>query len=201
MPNHKNLTMKKIALTLALFFCGSFAMAQKGSLWIGGFFDYTSSNQTLRDESIKTRSLNFYPYLDYYVTDTWSFYAGVGVNYVRQSELDNYRGVDFEPFIGTIRYFPVTDRFSFFADLSLSGSWGRPKDDLTTYSLSGFTIDLSPGVNYKLTDRISLWTTVGMVNYQTRTLRDRNSGQKDSSSGFTANFLSEGVYLGISFRL
>lgn len=202
MLNHKkNLTMKKIVLTLALLFCASFAMAQKGSLWLSGSFDYQSANQDLTNGSVKTRDLAFYPHLEYYLSDNWSVYAGVGVDYTRQSVLDNYRSTTFGPFIGVIRYFPVTDRFSFYAELGLSGFWGSAKDDLTKYSVSDYQIDLSPGINYAVTDKISLWTAVGLVGYQTKTNKDKNSGQKDTFNNFHANFLSQGISLGIAFRL
>lgn len=193
--------MKKTVLTLAFLLCASFVMAQKGTLWLGGSFDYESGNQNLGNGSIKIQDMAFYPHLEYYIADTWSLYAGLGVDYTRQSELNNYRGTNFGPFIGAIKYFTVTDRFSFYMELGLSGVWGQAKDDQTKYSISDYWIDLSPGINYRLTDRIALWTSFGLVGYQAKTIKDRNSDQKSTFNNFSTNLFSQGISLGIEFRL
>ncbi len=193
--------MKKSTLFIALLLCTSFAMAQKGSLWLGGSFGYEAIDQAWWNGSVQTQNLSVCPSLEYFVAETWSVYAGVGVDYTRQSKLDNFQGTNAGPLVGAIKYFPITERFSIYTELGMMGSWGSAKDDLTKYKFSGYQVGFVPGVNFMLTEKICIGGSFGMIGYHNRTCKDKNSGHKDTYKRFSADLFSQGISLGMQFRL
>lgn len=196
--------MKIWILTIALLCSGACVRAQKGDLWLGGSLGFSAENIRSADGwDNEIRTLNLNPYLEYYFTDNWSLLFGPGVRYHQQSRQDNPRGWQAGPFLGVLRYFSLTDRLSFFAGIGCEAYWGSSKDDYHRYSSSEYSIYLMPGLDYSLSDRLSLYLSLGdWLGYESFRKKDKdNPSGKERYSRFSAEFLGEGLTLGVVFRL
>ncbi len=195
--------MKRIILSTLLALMSTFAFAQKGQIWLGGSAGYNHKSTSIM--SSNTLDMNIYP--EFYITDTWSVYGGPLFNYEAQNiNLDIY-SIDTKStsgglFIGTTKYFPLSEKFALYARFEVDGAWGSGKEGSQEYSLSHYDVMLTPGLNFLLHDKIALFLELGKgLMFESINHKDKDSGQSSNETNFSAEFLTSGISVGVLFRL
>jgi hypothetical protein len=183
--------MKKV-FVLALAFAGltTAVKAQKGSILVGGDFDFTSTNNQNTAPATKTSAFTFDPTVGYQFTD--HFTAGLTAN-LATTKQDNgtttkTSSFDLGPFIRYAQ--PLSSVFSVYGQLE--GLFGSQTTTPSTVTVNTVNVNLFPAVFINLKNSFGLNFNVGGLSYQTSSA----TGLK-SISTFDFNFGKE-LTIGLS---
>ncbi len=167
--------MKKVCLVLmAVIFSASFLNAQEENegggmgMWLGGTVGFVGDNYT--------------------IGPSWGMMIGevmgVGLN-TMFSGGGNTDSWELEPYF---RYYHgITDNFKFFGDAAISFGGTTTETGGTEVKSSSFGINVRPGIQYWITPRWSLASTIGEIGYNQTKVEDQDA---DGDFGLTIDFAS-----------
>ncbi len=189
--------MKKVILILALALVAvNVSAQQKGDWWMGGSLTYDYS----KTDGVKNNQFTIAPYAEYCFADNWSFYFGG--NYTTSKVNADNKSSLFGPSLGMLKYFPVTEKFYFYAELGGHVAWGSGKFMGAKFDQTQYQLHLTPGMAYRVAPRTSLYITLGEGFYFQQAenkFKDTGAKVKNTQAGF--NLLSSGLTVGVEFRL
>ncbi len=191
--------MKKILLSFAMLIAAIWVSAQnKGTLWVSSMADFSQQETN----GLKTTNLEFLPYLEYYVAETWSLSAGVDIYTFKNKGGDNFSFFDMGPYVAVNKYFPLTDKFSLFTEIYAVGTWGNGKDDNARYKVSYYSFGISPGLSYCIKDNLAMFVKLGDVGYYNATYKDKkDSSNKIFDKSSYVKWFGEGAMIGLQLKL
>lgn len=204
--------MKKIiVLTISAFLLMDLsaqeAVSTAKKMWIGGTGAYASQNED--DAGIEAYSASGYefgPSFGLMLSEKVAVAIDLtyrGTEYVSNSGTNKYtstsNGYSISPFF---RYYMGSNKFKFFTDFGFNFGGGSTtdKDNNTatpdeTSEYSEFGMGVRPGIQYWLTNRWSIASTVGGLGYSSRTDKDATidsdgnlADSKTSSFGLAVDF-------------
>lgn len=215
--------MKKLLfsiISVGIWFSNVNAQYSAGSLSVGGSFmlwfqnpKTETSNQTI--DGTKTTDFTILPSVEYFFADDLSVGAGIGYDLNRQKTVNgtttttNKTGIFyFEPFVR--KYFKMGDRFCFFGQGGFTWGTGNFTSEVsnsntnttvsTKYARSSFSIGISPGISFSVSDKVTLESSFGFLGYM-GTSNETGTNQKDKTSNFGIQLNPSTIALGIRIFL
>lgn len=215
--------MKKISLVLlvilmsSLFHSAVFAQEFKGKVLLAPGFGYNSNSNYTKVDSDKQdgnsyRTFNLVLPIGYFVSNRVALalvpgYSSTNNTYRNVNSGDEEFGTKTNTyglsFIGR-HYTNLTGKLNFFGEAGLGYSWGKrnerwpqygatPTIEEADYKLSAFMFGLSPGLNFSLTDCMSVEATIGSLLYTNTKSKDENAsddGPADHTNSFSFSYNS-----------
>jgi hypothetical protein len=216
----KKLVLSMIVVSLVCF--KSIGQHSQGSLSVGGTFNLSSSKTTYEynnssTDGPKTTNFKIVPSVEYFMSDKFSVGLGIGFTTSRTKEENvTISGVSYDKYLeATPRfvfnpyvrmYFPLGDRVSIFGQGFISLATGKDRYEYTDnnrtdtykYNASDFSIGVTPGIQFMVSQKIALEATFGFVGYKSSSY---DTGDKSSTKtgGFGLN-LDPSSFLNFGFR-
>jgi hypothetical protein len=217
--------MTKHAILPIVFLClciASFSQVEKGKINFGGNIGFNMTKEDTRTaDSITSqstvRSFTILPMADYFLTEKIAVGIRTGVNFSKTET----PGIEPDKMIRSVyvvnpfgRYylwkygssnglFAVAGAVGIFADASLNVGFGKEKQytgsDVVSANIRNFSIGVSPGVFYYLTNRFSFEAKFGWLGYKIEVTDGGNTKQRMHNFGF--NLLPENLVFGMLYSL
>ncbi len=218
--------MKKTLFTLGLVFMSAvFAYSQtdQGTMYLGGSlnFGFGSSKEKAGSTTVdgpKTFNFGINPALGYFISD--NFMLGLGIGYDMESYKEENYGIHDEYKVTTsafnvgpfVRYYmmPVKNA-GIFVQGNVAVGFGKVKtettDDGTTTSnemkLSAFTVGVTPGIVFFVSDMVSFEATFGNLSFTSATDKQDvgDDEYKDTQSQFNLEINPAYFTFGVGIHL
>jgi|WetSurMetagenome_2_1015567.scaffolds.fasta_scaffold00256_28 outer membrane protein len=206
--------MRRIFSLAILMMACSALMAQPkpNSFFAGGNFSFYTGKDKSKDGGTSTvndtyTNFSVYPKVGYFLSDKFAVGAQIGgsINVSKQPNSYNNTkstrtGFSFEPFA---RYYVVNQKFGIFGEASMGFGLGTTKytydylpTEKTTYQ--AFSLGVSPGIYYSLSDHLMLESKVGWLGFTSET--DKNEdGSSDINNEFGLNLNPSSISLGFTW--
>jgi hypothetical protein len=187
--------MKKTLWIMIMLASSTFALAQKGSWYIGGVVGYGFTTFKAPNGN-KSGNSNwaFGPEGGTFLKDDIQLGLALGISgsTTTNNSTDTETSTYISPTIYTRKFFKITDNFSTFAGLYLTYTSGKTTDYTSTPSTestqTGIGLRLGIGVAYALSPRFTAVGQYGLMGYQS--LTNKTNGTEtgtDSSFDFGVN--------------
>ncbi|HEX3010358.1 MAG TPA: outer membrane beta-barrel protein [Bacteroidales bacterium] len=213
--------MKKSIIVLFIAFISINAFSQsQGSLVVGGAFSLTMEKNKTEQGSNTTdgtsyTNFKFTPDLEYFLSESLSAGAGIGyslekTNWNNSNDHVEKTGMFYlAPYLK--KYFAVGDRAAFFGKAQLLFGFGKETDEQkvggvtvsTDTKLRNFSIGITPGFKYDISNKVALEAEVGFVgfNQEVRKWDSGNDEVKQIKNTFEFSFVPNYFGLGIRYTL
>lgn len=194
--------MKKV---LFLIFVTTFSSAiysqstvegfSKGSLFAGGQVSFSSEKF---DEN-EARGFSFNPRIGYFLSNNLA--VGVNVGFATSKEeqgvviKSDFSSTSFGVF-GRY-YFTPANKFSVFGNLGANYSTTTNKTLNPDLKINGFGVSLSPGINYFISKKIAIETSIGLLSYSTS---KPDIDGAESTNSFDFNLGLDNLSFGLIFK-
>ena len=210
--------MKKILfclIVLGAFYTNTMAQSQ-GSISLGGeFFMWFENPKTVNNNQTvdgpKTTQFTLLPSFEYYVMEDLSLGLGIGYDMTRKKGVsgnitttDKWGVFYFQPYLR--KYIKLGDHLNFFGEGNVSLGFGKHVYETSAgnitnsnkYSYSSYSIGLSPGVLYHLSDKVALESTFGFLGYQGSS-EETGPDTKNKTNDFGLKLNTSTITFGIRF--
>lgn len=206
--------MKKTFLLTALVMLCFSLMAQPkpNSFFAGGSIRFYSEKDKSNDGGTTTENynrtiLNFYPEAGYFLSDKFAVGAEIGLrtqtaNYPHSTynTKQTQNEFSFTPFA---RYYFINQKFGLFCEGSMGIALGKNKSFYTTSptfesKTTNFSLGVSPGIYYSVTDHLMLESTIGWVGFSSEKYK-YSDNSTDTYNDFSLDFSTSEIYLGFTW--
>lgn len=201
-------------IVLAAICTGTMAQSQ-GSISVGGeFYLWFQNPKTVSNgqttDGTKTTSFTLLPSAEYFVAEDVSLGLGIGYDMTRykQTNGDIERDGKFYIMPYARKYFKMGDKLDIFGEANLSLGLGNDvfetkagNSTITTkYASTSFSIGISPGLSYHLSDKVALESTFGFFGYSGTSV-ETGSNTKSKTNNFGLQLNSSTITFGVRFFL
>ncbi len=211
--------MKKQLFLIVILLCVISAHAQnKGDLWIGGAFSmgydkHKTIDDGTKNDKYKVVDYDIEPYAEYFIIKDLSVNAGLQFYSEKWKSLENDSVVKtpmYGFFIGGVKYFPISDRFSFYVLARAGVAYGKTiiadgQNNRSDYcKVTDFELRLTPGIQYSVNDWMRIYMTFGKGLVHTSRTTKNYPGKPDQKlrdDQWGVRLFTEGLALGVQFRL
>jgi hypothetical protein len=216
----KKLVLSMIIVSLVCF--KSIGQHSQGSISVGGTFMLSSSKETNENNNTSTdgpKTINFkiVPSVEYFMSDKFSVGLGLGFS-TQRVKRNNYPegSIVYDEYVVSHprfvlnpfarMYFPLGDRVNLFGEGFINFETGKDKYEYTdnnrtdTYKFkaSDFSIGITPGIQFMVSQKIALEATFGFVGYQS-SYNEWGTNSSTKNGGFGLN-LDPSSFLNFGFR-
>lgn len=190
---------------MAIVATSSVAMAQtegftKGSLFISGNVGFSSTTEPGTPDDTKINSFNFSPRVGYFVTDKVAVGIGLGFGSNKNDDgTTEVKSTDLS--IGAFGryYFTPANKFSMMLQLAADYTTSKNEvDGNETGKLNGFGVNFAPGLNYFISNRLALETTVGVLGFNSS---KPDVDGADATTNFNFNLGLNNITFGLVYKL
>lgn len=160
-------------------------------------YDYT------KNDASKVNQFGVGPSVGYFVSDkialgisgTYSTIKSEGITYPSVNKTKSYSAGVFGRY-----YFTPANKFSFFGNLRVSYNHNKlDSNQVTERTGSGFGVQAGPGINYFISPRFSLQTSLGFLSYGSS--KTKLGGVESTSNGFNAGLDFSNLSFGLLYKL
>ncbi|MDY6799597.1 MAG: porin family protein [Bacteroidota bacterium] len=204
--------MKKsilLIMAIALTFSLSAQIKVGGSIGFMGQSSNATTGGTTNDGPTNTE-ITLLPNVEYMLSDNFSIGGKIGfsIDISKNDAADTKTSLfmfHISPYARM--YFPLGEKLSFFGEGGIQFARGTEKNTIGSTTNDGdtqtnFGIGVIPGLNYGLSDKVSLELTTGFLGYQLTSINDNQDPEtktKINNYGFMINLSS--ISFGIKYQL
>jgi opacity protein-like surface antigen len=210
--------MKQLLSALLLLFVSlaTWAQPSAGNISIGGTFNLQFSNiknktNSTSVEGPSTFTFNLSPSAEYYLAQNLSAGLGLGYTFTKTSDYPNSpndvsKNSSFNIMPFARMYYNLGEKVNVFGQASINLGFGKTTNETTVGGITTstfanstyFSIGLQPGLQYFITNNLSLEATVGFLGYN---INSTKSGNRTNSNSSLQLSFSSGIGFGVKYFL